>query len=310
MGTPKLPVSAFVAVASFFVASRALCAACCGDGGSLGQRLTRDERAAFTIGPTLVERFGGWGASGAYVPLAKGDHDRQVRLDATWVLRGSSRLELGLSLPLQVAFRALGGASEIGGGFGDATAFARFTVAAVDDTTPWPAVFVTSTVLIPTGRPPRLASPLGASATGQGVPELRTAVSLEKAWNERWFAQASGGVGMIGPSDAGGVLVARRPRWTTGLVTGPIVALDPIRALALGAGLSYETEAAAAIDGVHEGTARSKLGLLASGALDLTGHLGLLAALRTALPVSSTGSNETATLEATLALRFAFHLTD
>jgi hypothetical protein len=285
-------------------------AACCGDGGSLGQRLTRDERAALTVGPTWIARFGGWGSRGEYAGLARGDHDHTLRLDASWIVRPTSRLEVGVTVPVQVVFRALGGASDLGGGFGDVSALARFTVIAVDDTTPWPALFVTSTVVVPTGRPTQLGSGLGADVTGQGVAELRTGLSLEKAWRDRWFAQASGSVGLFGPSDAGGILVARRPRWTTGFVTGPVVPLRSPMGLAFGAGVTYEVEPAASVAGVVSGTARSKVSLVTSGALDLTGRLGLVASVKTALPAPHAGQNDTAGVEVSAAFRFATRLVD
>jgi hypothetical protein len=180
----------------------------------------------------------------------------------------------------------------------------------VSDETPWPAVFTTMSLVVPTGRPTWLGSTLGANVTGQGVPELRPGIGLEKTWHERWFAQINASVGLFGPTDAGGSSVARPPRWSIAGATGPVFTLDRMRGLAFGAGLAYEAEGAPTIGGVRGTSGRSRFDLLVSGALDLTERISLLASIRTALPASHLGENDVASTQATLAGRFAFHLFD
>src|SRR6185436_15271509 len=106
----------------------AAAAPCCGESHGLGDRLAASERAALSSALRLRERFGAWGPDGAYVPIGDGDHDRELRLDLSWLVRVGAALQIGASVPAIVTWRAVGGISSSGGGLGDVTALARYDV--------------------------------------------------------------------------------------------------------------------------------------------------------------------------------------
>ena len=298
-------VAALVVAAVMSSSAQAFAAACCGDGASLGRRLASDEAGAATLATTYTGRFGGYSGEGTYRGLADGDHDHLLRLDVGYTVRAASRLELGVVIPLQVDFRSLGGTSATGGGFADISTSLRVEALRVTSRSPWPAIFLTSTVVVPTGRPASLAPPLGAGVTGEGVPELRAELGLEKSFFDRWFANVSGSVGLLGHSDVDGVSVGRAPRFVIGATTGPIFLLGGGRGIAAGLGVRYEAEGAASIDGGSSGSARTRFDIVGSGAFDLTLRVALLASFESELPASRLGQNELARGSLSLGVRIA-----
>lgn len=280
-------------------------AACCGDGSSLGRRLTESETSASTLSLSYLGRFGGYSGDGTYRGLEKGDYDHTLRLEAGFTVRAASWLELGVLVPLQVDLRSLGGTSEQGGGFGDISAAARYQALRDPGDKPWPAIYFTATVVVPTGRPTELGSELGSSVTGQGVPELRGQIDIEKTFVDRWFAVVTGSASLFGGSDAGGVSITRSPRFAIGATTGPVFPLGLGRGLAAGIGVRYEAENAASIEGSTGGTGRTRFDLLASGALDLTRFVSLVSSFESELPVDHLGQNELARATFTLGVRLA-----
>jgi hypothetical protein len=279
-------------------------APCCGEQGALGARLLRDESLAILTSVGFAERIGGWNAAGAYGALGPAAEERHLRFDESLAVRAGSRVELGVTIPEIVGYRALSGQTEAGGGAGDLVGSMRVTLAKIDDTSLTPAVFTTLAASIPAGRPPWLGSPLASDVTGEGAPEVSLGLAFEKTWVERWFAVASASAGFFVPVRELGAVVARGPRFTIDATTGPVFELDPIRTLACGAGVEYEGEVAGVIDGSSESTGRTRWSIAAPCAIDLSARWSLLSKIRSDLPVDHAGSSEAAEVSVTLGVRF------
>jgi hypothetical protein len=294
---------------ALFRANVALASACCGDDGGLGQRLARDEAGAMAFSFSLGERIGGFDGHGLYYPLRPGDSDHEMRFDASWAVRVGSRFETGVDVPVVLDVRRLGSAHGTGGGVGDISAFGRVTIAQISDLTLWPALYATTSVFVPTGRPSALSTTLGTDTTGQGVAEFRTTLTLAKSFSGRWFAQIDGGISFFTPSDTGGFHVARAPRFRCDALTGPLFSIGPRRGLGFGVGVAYEAESPPYSSG--PGATGVRLArLTASGSVDVTPRASMLASFDTSLPVSGLGANDTAAVAFSLGARYAFGIDD
>lgn len=298
MRAPLAVVVTLVSLASLGAARVAQAGACCGDGSALGARLAQNERAAFVLGLEHRERYGGLGGSGVWKGLATGDAERALRADVSFAVRLAGPLELGGTAPMHFMHRSLGGLRDEGGGPGDVSLLARARLVSPTRPDAWPGVFLTATVVLPTGRSASQSkSALGADVTGQGLGEVRPVLSLEKAWKERWFARVSGGAGVqFGQS-------APSPRVMVSALTGPVFGWG-----SLGAGLEHERQepsAAGASGRARTSALAAAMVSLPEAPLGLANDLSLVSALRVDLPTM--GSNETTHVALSLGLRLAFY---
>lgn len=287
-----------VALASLAAPRFAYAGACCGDGSALGARLAQNERAAFVLGLEHRERYGGLGGSGTWKGLSSGDEERALRVDMSFAVRLVGPLEVGGTAPMHYLHRSLGGLRDEGGGPGDVSLLARVRVVSPTRPDAWPGVFVTTTVVLPTGRSAdQSTSALGADVTGQGLGEVRPVLSLEKAWKERWFARVAGGAGVLFGA------ASPSPRVVLSALTGPVLGWG-----SLGAGLEHERQESSTAGASARARTSALVAAMVSlpeAPLGLPNDLSLVSALRVDLP--ALGSNETTHVALSLGLRLAFY---
>ena len=276
--------------------------ACCGEASGLGDRLLDAEEAAVSVRLSTRGRTGSFGSDGTFHALPDGARDVEVALAATASVRITPRLELGAETSGKVSFRSQQGENRTGGGMGDVRTHARFAVLKATEDRFLPGIYVVAGALLPTGVPASRSTPgrLSTDVTGQGNAEVLLGCSLEKTYESAVFVRAESSVGFFLPETVDTVAVARAPRLGVGGFVGPV--LDPV---VVGAGATYEHEAAP--PGAPAGTTgRSKLELVVAGSLDLDVETSLLASLRAALPVADFGTNEIASVSASIGVRFGF----
>lgn len=298
----KLLTAAAVGLALLGRSAPARASACCGEGHGIGQRLASAERAAVTTSARLQGRIGAWGSDGEFTAIDDGSHDRELRLDAGWVVKVGAA-EVGMVIPLVFTWRELGDAASSGGGIGDVQGFGRYPIIPVEGRGWLPGIALTLSAIAPTGRPAGQAEDtLGAEATGIGVAEVRPGITLEKTWYTGWFIAVAGSVGLRTASYAGEVEVQSAPRWQVLAAAGP--SWPSGFSFALGA--LFEAEAGPTIDGNATGDSRRRTAALAFAAYDLDERWTVVGALQSDLPISELGQGETVSTSGSLGLRFAW----
>jgi hypothetical protein len=298
----KLVAASAVGLALLGRAGPARASACCGEGHGIGQRLTSAERAAVTTVARFQGRIGAWTSDAEFAPLEGGSHDRELRLDAAWIVR-VGEFEVGAMIPLVYTWRELGDASSSGGGVGDVQGFGRYPIIPVEGRGWLPGIALTLSAIAPTGRPPSEADDtLGAEATGIGVAEVRPGITLEKTWISGWFVAVAGSVGLRTASYAAGARVQSAPRWQVLAAAGP--SWPSGFSFALGA--LFEADAGTSFDGQSTDDPRRRTAALAFAAYDIDDRWTVVGALQSDLPIDALGQRETVSTAGSLGLRFAW----
>ncbi|NUO48944.1 MAG: hypothetical protein HOV80_08825 [Polyangiaceae bacterium] len=282
--------------------SVALASACCGDPGGLGQRLASGEAASATLSAKYRERFGSFGGSERYASLQSGDAERGGEARVSVAARIVEGAEIAASVPFVVTHRSFGGLDDTGGGAGDLTAAARLTVLGLDAASWVPGVWVTQTVVVPTGVSfDRAEGPLAADATGQGAPELRGGVEIEESIAGEGFLLGTVGLGWFGRTSFGGESTQRGARLVAAIAGGPIFDFG-----SFAAGVEHEREAAPYFEGRGEGESRHLVTPFVSGMVHAAATADIVFAIRSALPLDGAGRNEIAELSTTAGLRLSW----
>jgi hypothetical protein len=276
--------------------------ACCGEVSTLGDRLLSSEALATSLGVAFKPRFGSFDADGGFRDIPSGSTDVGASIFVDAVARVTQRLELGASLDGSINVRESGSVSAVGGGVGDVRARARVTVVDSADTRYWPGFSALIGAVVPTGVPAsRATADLAVDVTGQGAGEVALGVSADKLWEEIFFARVDATVGFFVPESIGANRVQRAPRLTVTAALGPSFAWGSI-----GAGFSHEAEAAPLIESAEPSeVGRSKTDLALFGWFPVNRRLAFVARLRGPLPADGFGTQETAEVSASLAVRLA-----
>ncbi|HEX9709145.1 MAG TPA: hypothetical protein VGB42_04160, partial [Candidatus Thermoplasmatota archaeon] len=127
----KLFAAAAVGLVLLGRAAPARASACCGEGHGIGQRLASAERAAAVTSARFQGRIGAWTSDSEFEPIESGSHDRELRIDAGWVVKAGD-FEVGVVIPLVYTWRELGDAASSGGGVGDVQGFGRYPIIPVE----------------------------------------------------------------------------------------------------------------------------------------------------------------------------------
>lgn len=175
--------------------TRARAAACCTSAAVFGVgRLTVWEDAAFGVRTGVSDGLGLWRSDGSWSRYPDGYADLEGRAEAWALVRASDRLQFFLRAPGVVNHRAAGALSEWGGGLGDGQVGGRYELVGVGEYLELPAIAVSGSVLLPTGRRAEdVTTPLGTDATGRGV--WGAALALEVEHNlAPWFVRLDAGV--------------------------------------------------------------------------------------------------------------------
>ncbi|WP_437759454.1 hypothetical protein [Sorangium sp. So ce1389] len=276
--------------------------ACCGTGHGAAQWLAPSERAAASFSLRVTEQIGAWTVDRGFEPSGEGIYHRELRADLGWMVRVKEHVQLGIAVPLRVAWAgAPGGGNPSGGGLGDVSVAGRITLVG-DQVSPWiPAAAFTLGVSIPTGRTQDAAlDPLGVDATGLGVAEFRPGMLFEKSWGSfQALLSTSASVRTsyrlpsgeeIAPGERAQILAAAGPVWSSGV--------------SLAAGALYEREGPPR-EGGHllRGKVRERTALLAVLAHDLSARWTAVGNLEVDLPISGIGRNEGAFFALSAGLR-------
>jgi hypothetical protein len=282
--------------------SFAWASACCGDPGGLGQRLASTEAASVTLSAKYRERFGSFGGSERYASMERGDAERGGEARVSVAARIVEGAELAASVPFVITHRSFGGLDDTGGGAGDLSAAARLTVLGLDAASWVPGVWVTQTVVVPTGVAfDRAEGPLAADATGQGAPELRGAVEIEESIAGEGFLLGTIGLGWFGRTSVDGASTQRGARLVAAIAGGPIFDFG-----SFAAGVEHEREAAPYFEGRGDGESRHLVTPFVSGMVHAAALADIVFAVRSAVPFDGAGRNEIAELSVTTGLRLSW----
>lgn len=280
-------------------------AACCGTGHGLGQRLGPGETAAITFSTRFADRFGSYDPSGQFFTIPANAFDGDLRADLSAVFAPISRLQVGLTAPFVLNIKHFGGADDVGGGLGDLTFSGRFDILPLNTANSWPAIALTTSLLLPTGRSANEATRVfGADATGLGVAEVRPGIFVEKSFGGKASAIVAGSVGFRSElNEPPAARMALAPRWRLLAAAGPVFESG----LSLSFGGIYEYEGAPTIGGVTMVDAdRYRLSTLGFVGYDLPRRFTLLGSVELDLPVNQTGKNEQAAVAISIGLRRSF----
>jgi hypothetical protein len=282
--------------------STASASACCGDPGGLGQRLASGEAASATLSTKYRERFGSFGGSERYASLHPGDAERGAEVRVSVAARIVEGAELAASMPFVITHRSFGGLDDTGGGAGDLSAAARLTVLGLDAASWVPGVWITQTVVVPTGVSfDRSEGPLAADATGQGAPELRGGVEIEESIAGEGFLLGTLGLGWFGETSVGGASTQRGARFVAALAGGPLFDFG-----SFAAGVEHEREAAPYFEGRGDGEGRHLVTPFVSGLIHAAASADVVFAIRSAVPLDGAGRNEIAEVSVNAGLRLAW----
>ncbi len=284
------------------LSSQAHAAACCGEVSAFGDRLTRNEAFATSLGVSMGPRFGSFDREGGFHALAEGTSDWAAEIELDAVVRVGRSLEIGATAGGVVNARSSSTDSEIGGGAADVRARARALLFDGTDERFWPGLSALVSVVVPTGVPAsRSNAPLAVDVTGQGAGEVTLGLSADKLFEESFFARLDGSVGFFTPEAVDGARALRSPRLVAALALGPSFSWG---SLAIGA--SHEAEAAPIV-GAADGATRRRTEVSLAATVLLGRDVSLLGGLRSTLPVDDFGAEDDARASAHVALRFAYY---
>jgi hypothetical protein len=294
--------SALCALACCGYAARARAAACCGGSYGIGDRLSVMEDAAFSFGVRDTESVAVWTSTGGVVGARSGQFDRELRADASYMVRVIRRLSIGVDVPVLFTWKRLDDqTSSVGGGAGDVSVFGRFDLPSLSASAPNFAV--TFATLIPTGRGPWMSTdPLATDVTGLGAAEFRPGLTIDKTWNSRWYALLAGSVGFRAPYHGGGQSVHLAPRGQIIAATGPMWTK-----VSLTVGALFEIEPGPSVDGVVEpDTDKRRLAATAICAYDFDMRWTAVVSMVGDLPIPGVGKNSPVGIAPSLGVRFAW----
>jgi hypothetical protein len=280
-------------------------AACCGTGHGLGQRLGPGETAAFTISSRFAGRFGSFDPQGNFFAIPSASFDGDVRADLLAVFAPIRRVQVSVAAPFVLNIKRFGDEHDTGGGIGDLVFSGRFDVVPLSTTSAWPAIAITTSFTLPTGRSANDAvQVLAADATGLGVAEFRPGVFLEKSFGGKVTAIVAASVGFRSETnEPPAPRVGLAPRWRLLAAAGPVFESG----LSLSLGAIYEYEGAPAINGATiPESQRYRLATLGFVGYDLSARFTLLGSVELDVPIQQLSKNEAASAALSIGLRRSF----
>jgi hypothetical protein len=278
-------------------------APCCMSATAFGMgRLLIWEDFALGLRTSLTPTLGAWDGDGRWV-----DYDRYEELEWRTEIWGlfavDRRLSAYLRVPALVIERSSASASDLGGGLGDVALGARWEVLQIGEYEELPAVALTFTLLVPTGRATDEArTALGVDVTGRGAWVLAAGVSAEYT-RLPWFVRLDLGVSVPLPAEREDLGVDQRlgPSLDVALSGGVEVAHDMV--LSLVPRLTWEAETRLAEEAVA-GSDRLDVGIGLAGSWRFDPHWTLQAAVDTGVFVGGLGKNQPGRVTSTLGLRY------
>ena len=280
-------------------------AACCGSGHGLGQRLARGESAAVTLSNRFADRFGSYAVQGRFRMAPSGAFDADNRTDLAAIFAPIPRLQVGFAVPFVLNMRRFGNTHATGGGMGDLSFSGRFDVIPLSTSSHQPAIALTASCTLPTGRSAIDATNiLAADATGLGVAEFRPGIFLEHSFHGRASAMVAASIGIRAErNEPPAPRIALAPRLRLVAAVGPVFDMG----LSISLGVIHEHEGAPTMGGVTTPESdRRRTGLLGFVGYDLPSSFTLLGSVELDIPVNQLGKNEPTAIAVLLGLRRSF----
>lgn len=216
--------------------------ACCASAGAVGLgRLAPPEDALVGFGVRGTYLYGSSDRDGNFVGAPDGTVELDLEQDFVATIRVLEHGQLTAVVPIVETYRQLPGASEIGGGLGDAQVAARYDFVEPGRSATWPGIAFSLSAALPTGRAPESAeNPLATDATGTGTLQLGAQLAIEKAYRNT-FGILTGAALWRSPRVVGEIHEHRGPAFTALLAVGH--SFDPSFSGAVTASYTAELDA-------------------------------------------------------------------
>lgn len=216
---------------------------CAGSSAITPGRLTPHEDALVGTQIRAQYAFGSFAANGDYRASPNEADEVNFEQDLVGSVRLFRPMQLSLVIPFVQTYRRVSPASEFGGGIGDLNLSARYDLVLAGQHVSIPGVAVLGGISAPTGRAPEEASTaLASSATGTGAFQFQAGLALEQTFSH-WLVNAA-------------CIVAGR---TSRNVAGVESTLGPQLSALLGAGYTFDNEAALAMSLLYSFEMRSEI---------------------------------------------------
>ncbi len=232
-----------------------------------------------------------------------GASEYDLEQDVFGAVRVLERGQLALLVPAVATVRRAQGVTELGGGWGDVNASARYDFTLAGRSLVVPGIAGLVGVTLPTGVPPDEATkPLATDATGVGAWQGNVGLALEQSFGP-WLFNATSLLAWRAARSVRGIDEALGPQLV--MLLGGAYAFPNDAALALL--FSYTLEGEATIDGEPAaGTARHVALISASGVYPVTDAWRLQGSVLWNPPISGLGRNQPATAGLTLTVIRSF----
>lgn len=247
--------------------------------------------------------FGSYAPWGSYAASGPGDNEVDLEEDVFGAVRVLKRGQVALLIPVVETYRSENDGRGFGGGIGDVNASVRYDFLTAGESSIVPGVALLAGVTAPTGKPPEAATAglLGVDATGIGAWQVNGALALEQTFGP-WLVNATA------------IVAARTPRFGQTLAPqftflgAGAYTFENDAALAVSLSYAFEGDATCAIAScgatrgsvVVANSSKSLTVVTVSGLWPVTDAWRLLASVFLDPPLSGFGSNQTASVGATL----------
>ena len=287
--SPDAAAFALAAIVSLGAPAKALAQACCaGSTAVTPGRLSIHEDALVGVLASAAMQYGQFYGDGTFVHQKWGSEvDLQQEIFATARVLGKG--QISLIAPLVETYRRESGISDLGGGFGDLQASARWDFTLAGASVRVPGIAAIATLTLPTGVPPEEATdPLASDSTGTGAFQGAFAVALEQTWG-KLLVNLTGSVTAHSARTEEGIHSQLGPAFNAFAAVAWTFDAGPAAALTL----SYTGEPSTWIDGVAQPqSGRRQLRVGVSGGSELPGGWRVQASVFMDPPIPGLGENE------------------
>lgn len=280
-------------------------AACCMSATATGiGRLLIWERFAVGLRSSVVGGIGAWDQHGDWRAYDAQSYREVDWRSSLWTIVGlGRRWSLYGELPWVVSYRRTGNLGEsVAGGLADVQLGARHELLGIGEWLDWPAIALTGTVRLPTGRTVEAAGAGGSGVTSRGAWALAGGLTLEQTYLP-FFLRLDLGLVVPMPRDQGG----RSLRFGVGLQTALSGGVELWRGIVVSLTLRYGWEDALRYDGeaVPE-SARSDAGVGLALSWRVSPHWTVQAGADSGLFVGQFGDNTPGRITGTVGLRYGY----
>ncbi|MDQ6954199.1 MAG: hypothetical protein Q9M20_02000 [Mariprofundaceae bacterium] len=189
-----VPLVGAVFLAVFMTSMTAEAASCCGGGSAAALLLPKYGKAEISVNTSFEQYDGFWDGTGVWTPDPAGSNLSQSRMTVGGAYRLGDRWQLAASLPFVWNNNRYTGLTSLTSGFGDAAVTLRYEtfdgIKCVWNVDTWedliPAIYLSSTVTVPTGISPYDDVKNNFDITGRGFYRADANILIDKTiypWN-------------------------------------------------------------------------------------------------------------------------------